>query len=156
MDPPPLDNERKKIWRVATFHCRCQTNSIPHQYGHQSFCKVCQHLIHKGNMLHPTTCLTCGMNDSWEILGQPCLACLIAAIMYRNPFHARFQKQLEQFLSSHDLESDDTFGEQRQPRPHGHFRKPNETGELKKTSGRSSSKHQQSILDLFLHTLHLF
>jgi len=68
MDPPPSDNGRKRIGRVATFHCICQTNSIPHQYGHWSFCKVCQHLIHKGNMLHPTTCPTCGMNDSWETM----------------------------------------------------------------------------------------
>jgi hypothetical protein len=76
--------------------------------------------------------------------------------MHRNPFHARFQKQLEQCLSSHDSDSDDTFGEQRQPRPHGHCRNLSESQLLaqqnrgleknfRKNKSKAPAEHTQSI-----------
>jgi hypothetical protein len=117
IDPPPSDNDRRSIWRIASFKCRCQHDSIPHQYGYQSFCKQCYHLIYIINVPHPTTCPACGKNDSWEILGKPCLACLVAAIIYRNQFHNRFQQHLEMCLSSYDSYSDPFIPTERQPKP---------------------------------------
>jgi hypothetical protein len=54
------------------------------------------------SMSHINSCPCCNNNESGEIIGFPCLACWFAAIIFQNPYHLRFQKELEQWLAESD------------------------------------------------------
>jgi len=62
-------------------------------------------LVFWGSILHVTFCPCCNINESWEIIGFSCLACQFTAIVFWNPFHLRFQWELEQWLLESDTES---------------------------------------------------
>jgi len=103
------ERQQKQLWRKATFKCRCK-RSIEHQtqqYDQRTFCKTCSFLIYKEHTSHITRCPACNRNDSWQTLGHTCLNCQLAAVTYINPFHKRFQYQLELWLS-HDSDNTDT------------------------------------------------
>jgi hypothetical protein len=109
VDQVVTERQQKQLWRKATFKCQCK-QSIQHQtqqYDQRTFCKTCSFLIYKEYTSHITHCPACNRNDSWQTLGHPCLSCLLAAVTYINPFHKRFQHQLELWLS-HDSDNTDT------------------------------------------------
>jgi hypothetical protein len=84
-------------------------DSISHQFGYTSFCKHCYSLIFRPVVNHVIVivCPGCGVNESWEVLGHPCISCMLAAIIYCNPFHKRFQGYLDQWLNSSDSDDSD-------------------------------------------------
>jgi hypothetical protein len=112
----PMDHTAKKqLWRIATFYCRCtREHTHYHNFGIRTFCKTCACLIHreKNNIiLHETRCPACNINESWQTLGHPCLACQFASVVYQNPFAKRFQNQLRIWLHQNgdsDKEDDDS------------------------------------------------
>jgi hypothetical protein len=48
------------------------------------------------------------MNEAWQQPQRPCLACHFAAIIYKNPFQARFDKQIEFWCTAALSESSDS------------------------------------------------
>lgn len=108
VDPSPTDKERKTIWRMANFQCRCQPeNRSCHQFGVRNFCRSCQYPIYYTQTSHLPVCPVCLHNDPWQHNGDPCLACKVAAIVYRNPFQDRLQQQMELWLHQ-DYSDNDT------------------------------------------------
>ncbi len=53
------------------------------------------------------------MNESWQIIGHPYLACQFATIIHGNPFQYRFNQQLNMWLNVRD--SDDSSEEATMP-----------------------------------------
>jgi len=110
IDQPMTSIEKKQTWRMATFSCKCirgPTNTV--QFGPRSLCLTCSFLIFRDAVSHITLCPCCNENESWEIIGHPCLACQRAAIVFRNPFLQRFQQQLNRWLHN---TSDDSSEEE--------------------------------------------
>jgi hypothetical protein len=106
IDKAATENKRKQLWRMASFRCQCndlQENSIE-RFGHRSFCIRCSFLIFHDNPVC-TVCPGCNINEAWQAVGKPCLSCMIAAIIYKNPFHKRFQQELEDWLADTESES---------------------------------------------------
>ena len=86
---------------MTAFQCRCNRENIClKSFGSCNLCQTCSCLIFCNDIPHVTICPVCRVNESWEIIGFSCLACWFAAMVYRNHFHRRFQKQLEQWLVS--------------------------------------------------------
>lgn len=104
IDAPLTSTEKKQAWRVA------EENSCPKKFNSRTFCKTCSCLIFNDDISHVTLCPKCKINESWEIIGLPCLACQCVTIVYRDPFCNRFPLQLEQWLSCEvtDVSSDAT------------------------------------------------
>jgi len=64
VDPSPTDEERKTIWRMANFQCRCQPeNHSCHQFGVRNFCRSCQYPIYYTQTSHLPVCLVCLHNE---------------------------------------------------------------------------------------------
>jgi hypothetical protein len=64
--------------------------------------------MHHETFTLPTLCPGCNINEAWETLGNPCLACILATMAYLNPFHLRYQRQLEHWLSPIDSDSSES------------------------------------------------
>jgi hypothetical protein len=91
MDPPMTNTESKQAWRKATFFCKCIGNMATTDCTVRSFCQSCSFLIPYGNNMVATKCPGCNINDSWEHIGYPCLACQFASLVYQNPFDRRYK-----------------------------------------------------------------
>jgi hypothetical protein len=106
VDQPMTEGGKRKTWRMATFRCRCEGGEPRmQQYGLHTFCKNCSFLIYKERVSHTKKCPASNFNESLENIGSPCLACQLAAIVYRNSFQSRFQSQLQQWLAQNESES---------------------------------------------------
>jgi hypothetical protein len=58
----------------------------------RSFCTSCRYLApYDGSTAHIIRCPCCNIADSWELLGNPCLACQLASIVFQNPLHRRLE-----------------------------------------------------------------
>ena len=103
IDQPPSDIEQKRLWRMAKFQCRCQceVRSI-HLFGVRNFCQVCHFPVYYTEQSDQSICPVCMQHEAWQHYGSPCLACQCAAIVYRNPFQDRLQKQMELWLHQND------------------------------------------------------
>ena len=98
IDAPLQMAQRFDICRQAKFHCKCCpniTNVEQTSFGNRGFCKRCSFLVYRTNISHVTRCPGCNINDSWETIGHPCLACQVATIVHRNPFQARYEAQIQ-------------------------------------------------------------
>jgi hypothetical protein len=108
IDQPMTNIEKKQTWRMATFCCKCvpgPNNTV--QFGPRSLCLICSFLVFRDAVSHITFCPCCNENESWEIIGHPCLACHRAAIVFCNPFLQRFQQQLNFWLRNTSADSSD-------------------------------------------------
>jgi len=74
-------------------------------------------LIFQSSISHVTRCAGCDINEAWETLGHPCLACQIATVIYRNPFHKRLEIQIQQWLSQENSDSDSCVSTLQTPSP---------------------------------------
>lgn len=103
----------RQAWRMALFKCRWDNKVMYHQkFGERTFCKTCSFLVFQNQVVHVTTCPCCNINESWEIIRYPCLACQCAALVYWNPFHLRYKHQLVLWLSPVDTDgSEPTLSE---------------------------------------------
>jgi len=110
IDPSVTETEKKQLWRMATFRCRCtnRCESDTESFGIRKFCKKCSFLIFQENNTHITFCPGCNQNESWETIGKPCISCTLAAIVYKNPFSKRFQQQLTDWLDEISSESSES------------------------------------------------
>jgi len=45
-----------------------------------------------------TKCPGCNVNDSWEHIGYPCLACQFTSLVYQNPFDRRYNILIDTWL----------------------------------------------------------
>jgi len=118
IDKPLSSIEKKQLWRLATFKCRCLTQSInTSTFGPRIFCNTCQFLIPKhSDPPQETICPLCHINAPWQHPNAPCLACQVATIVYRNLFHNRFQHCLQLWLHTADQSTDEnTLIPQRTP-----------------------------------------
>ncbi len=105
VDQPMTPVGKKQVWRLATFHCRCINKVNLHTFQARTFCKTCTFLVLKDNMsTFNEVCPFCHINESWKEIGHPCLACQVATIIYRNPFHLRFQNCIRLWLHLEDSE----------------------------------------------------
>jgi hypothetical protein len=88
---------------MASFQCRCRhTGTAMHpteRIGSRMFCQQCQLPIHNRGLSHHLSCPVCDTNEAWQEHGSPCLACQLAAIVYRNPFQDRLNRQLQRWLT---------------------------------------------------------
>jgi hypothetical protein len=92
IDQPMSINEKRRTWRTATFHCKCDNDAIGFQnFRVRTFCKSCSYLIFNQQVSHITFCPSCNMNESWQIIGHPCLACQFATIIYKKSFSLQIQ-----------------------------------------------------------------
>ncbi|MFO0446567.1 MAG: hypothetical protein ACK51L_02765 [bacterium] len=123
IDQPMTPTEKKQLWRTATFHCRCGNDKIRyHALGIRTFCRTCSLLIFIIPTSMPNTCPGCTIQCSWKEQGHPCLACQLATIVYRNPFHQRYSTQLQQWLCQGD--TDDSADNLERPTPARHLHNP--------------------------------
>jgi len=53
-------------------------------------------------------CQGCNINEPWQKSSLPCIACQLATIVYRNPFHKRLAKHLDFWLTTDDSSNDST------------------------------------------------
>jgi hypothetical protein len=105
IDQPMSPIEKQQAWRMAMFHGRCENDSSFHEeFGMRRFCKTCCFIVFHTHVLHATICPCCITNESWEIIGNPCLTCQCAAMVYRNPFNLRYKRQLDIWLSPIDTD----------------------------------------------------
>jgi hypothetical protein len=98
--------ERRQAWHMATFHCKCTSRCIsPQHFTVCTLCKACSCLVYNMNASQDSVCPCCRMNEYWDIIGLPCLACRCAAIVFRNPFQQRFHWHLTQWLTADDSDT---------------------------------------------------
>jgi hypothetical protein len=97
----------KEKWRQATFSCKCSTSHGQQTFENRAFCEKCSFIIYHNSVPDIQRCPGCLINDSWENIGQSCLACQFATIIYRNRFVDRFQKYLEIWLPPLETDTDD-------------------------------------------------
>ncbi len=113
IDQPPSEAEQKRLWRMANFQCRCTLeHRACHHFGARSMCITCLFPIHKTTTSHGSICLVCIQNNAWKSSGSACLACQLAAIVYRNSFQDRLQKQMELWLNKSESDTDSSSAEQ--------------------------------------------
>jgi hypothetical protein len=98
MDPPMTNTESKQAWSKAMFFCKCIGNLTTTDYTVRSFCRSCSFLIPYGNNMLATKCPGCNVNDSWEHIGYPCLACQFVSLVYQNPFDRRYNILIDTWL----------------------------------------------------------
>lgn len=55
-----------------------------------------------------TICPGCNVNESWETIGHPCLACQNATIIHCFPFGKRVQQQWGLWLANIDTDDSNT------------------------------------------------
>lgn len=118
IDAPLQMTKRFDIWPQAKFHCKCCpniTNVEQTSFGNRGFCKRCSFLVYRTNISHVTRCPGCDINDSWETIGHPCLACQVATIVHRNPFQARYEAQIQLWLNQENSDSDSSSSELETP-----------------------------------------
>ncbi len=88
---------------MASFQCRCRhtgTTTHPTEWiGTRMFCQQCKFPIHNKGLSHHLSCPACDIKEAWQEHGSPCLACQLAAIVYRNPFQDRLNRQLQRWLT---------------------------------------------------------
>ena len=107
IDEPPSELDKRQLWRMAHFRCRCQKEtSIMQRYGVRTFCQRCSCPVYQTQISHTSSCPICESNDAWKNMGSPCLACQFASIVYRNPFHARLERTLALWLTQEDSSDD--------------------------------------------------
>jgi hypothetical protein len=123
IDEVPSTSQVREKWRQATFSCKCLTNHGQQVHGERAFCSQCSFLIFHRNIPDVRQCPGCLINESWEVLGQSCLACRCATLVYRNRFHQRYQQYLDQWLPITETDTDtddngnDTDSVQKPPPP---------------------------------------
>lgn len=106
VDEPLTESDKRQMWRMATFQCRCEEDdSICQKNGSHTFCKNCSFLLFRKSISHVVRCPSCNENEFWETIGFPCLACQFASITFRNPFQLWFKHQLQQWLNHNDSDS---------------------------------------------------
>jgi len=104
-------NEYKQLWRKATFLCGCLTCTRV-TYVVRSFCTSCRYLApYDGNTTHITRCPCCNIADSWELLGNPCLACQLASIVFQNPLHRRLEALEHKWLPALSSDSESNYSD---------------------------------------------
>jgi len=109
IDPQLTELEIKQTWRMATFRCKCSDNhSNQCHFGPRTFCSNCTLPIYRKSLSTKFACPICDMNEAWQQPQRPCLACHFAAIIYKNPFQARFDKQIEFWCTAALSESSDS------------------------------------------------
>jgi hypothetical protein len=119
VDQPMTPVEKKQVCRLATFHCRCINKDNLHTFQACTFCKTCAFLVSKDKTSTSyEVCPFCHINESWKEIGHPCLACQFATIIYRNPFHLRFQNCLRLWLHPEDLEDNNSMAPHRPSSSH--------------------------------------
>lgn len=108
MDPPLALPRINEMWRQAKFYCRCHsTTRNPHNIGVRAFCVTCSFLIFYDTSEHNNNqCRGCNINEPWKQSNSPCIACQLATIVYRNPFHKRLAKHLDFWLTTDDSSND--------------------------------------------------
>jgi len=106
----------REKWRQATFSCKCQHTNIEQKiHGDRAFCSTCSFIIHHHNP-PSNRCPGCLMQDSWTPTASSCLACQFATVIYRNRFHTRYSKYIDQWLPTLATDSeDDTVDQLTQP-----------------------------------------
>jgi hypothetical protein len=108
IDTPMTDTETRQMWRKASFFCRCQGNITTSTFEVRSFCNSCSCLIPFTTTLSTKICIGCNINEKWEHVWSPCLACQFASIVFRYPFANRFQILIDTWLplpSDHESSS---------------------------------------------------
>jgi hypothetical protein len=109
IDPRPSEVESRRIWRMATFRCRCKNDELTQnyiqQFGHHTFCQTCKFLIYKACTSSTASCPACNVNEAWQENGIPCISCDLAAIVYKNSFQNRFIQQLDLWLAQEPTDS---------------------------------------------------
>ncbi len=114
-------SQSREKWHQATFSCKFLTNHGQQVHGERAFCSQCSFLIFHSNIPDVGQHPGCLINESWEILGQSCLACQCATLFYQNCFHQRYQQYLDQWLPTTETDTDtdadgnDTGGGQKSP-----------------------------------------
>jgi hypothetical protein len=98
IDTPMTDTETRQMWRKASFFCRCQGNITTTTFEVRSFCNSCSCLIPLTTTLSNKICIGCNINEKWEYVWSPCLACQFASIVFRNPFANWFQRLIDTWL----------------------------------------------------------
>ncbi len=96
----------KEKWRQATFSCRCSTNHDQQTFDNRAFCLKCSFIIYHNSVPDIQRCPGCLINNSWENIGQSCLACQFATIIYRNRFSDRYKKYLQIWLPPLETDTD--------------------------------------------------
>jgi hypothetical protein len=103
IDTPMMAMEKKQEWRVATFNCRCDYDTtLQKKFKICTFCTVCSCLVFWHDKPSITSYPVCTRSDSWDTISLPCLAYRCAAIIFWNPFHSRFYREMETWLSYDD------------------------------------------------------
>lgn len=78
--------ESKQMWRKAAFLCSCIELSTVAAFKDCSFCITYSYLVPHSQVADINRCYGCNINDSWETVGHPCLACQFANVVFCNPF----------------------------------------------------------------------
>ena len=129
--------QAREKWRQATFFCRCNHTEVEQIiYGDRAFCSSCSFIIpHQRPPLK--RCPGCLMQDTWDPRGLSCLACQFATVIYRNRFHDRYSKYIEQWLPTLATDSDDSTIEPPIQRPTPSHRTSTSYEELQRLRQRS-------------------
>jgi hypothetical protein len=98
IDTPMTDAETRQMWRKASFFGRCHGNITTTTFEVRSFCNSCSCLIPLTTTMSNKICIGCNINDIWEHVWSPCLACQFASIVFRNPSANWFQILIDAWL----------------------------------------------------------